>query len=160
MLKTLVLVATLGGLATLPEPAAAAGYGPGDLRTTSSFGLQVVIQPAPKIVSHHRHGPWQLRPQPVRRFVPPRPVGHIWRPPAVRHYWHPAPRHFWHPAPRPGWQRPWQRPPHHVERRLHGSEPWRQSERQARGGFERHRGARDWHQGSGQHRTGRGRNRH
>jgi hypothetical protein len=130
MRKTLLLVATLGTLAMLPEPAAAGGYGPGHPRTASFSGLWIFVLPAPRIVRHNDHRPGQLRPQPVFRFGPPRPC--------------------WQSLPRAGSHQPWPRPPHHLERRFDGRQPWRL-------GSERHHGPRVWQQAPGRHQAGRGR---
>jgi len=167
MRKTLLMAATLGTLAVLPEAASAGGYRAP--QATSALSLRIVVQPAPRTIVPHHPRSWQLRPQPVLRFGPPRSVGHAWHPPVARAFWHSAPRSGWHqPWRRParqiegwpdgrtprhhGFERSWHRPPHQVERWAHGREPWRH-------GAERHAGGGAWRQ-MPEHRARHGRGRH
>jgi hypothetical protein len=150
MKKTLLLLASLGSFGVLGEAAAAGDHGSGQLRPPASFGVRVLVHPAPRVLRHHHHpGAWQLRPQPVFRFGDPRPIRHFGHPapqslfghlpprphlghfPPRLHFGHLPPRpRFWHKLPHSSWRQPWQRLPQHVVRPPHRDHSLRHGGRQ------------------------------
>jgi hypothetical protein len=97
-MRKMLLAAVLGTIAIVPASASAQGYRAGPSHVTSSFGINIVVRDALKMVQHHPLPARHLSPRPWPRQFEPYPTrwrfGHHARGWRWHNSWRPAPHHF------------------------------------------------------------------